>query len=292
MTDGRVGAGPPRWSAPPCGVARPRLRAAWTRSSPPSSRSCWRTGVVIAVLARDWDQHSTFEERELARARKRAEKWERSDDARERDRVHWEAHRARQAKRGPSSKCVRHPRTGFLRVLAMRYSVRTRTSELTSRGRLAARRPRPWLSRAPPSLPGRRRPRPAGTRAPRPGGTPCHDPSHDGPAAAARASLPESDGADSTGSPGPSSPRPAHRSAPCSAPSCPAPPASAGSAGGAAADHPAGRAHTAQWLSLHRCWTSAHRAPGPAVPAGGRRGGRPSTHGHAPGAEAIPRWGQ
>ena len=31
------------------------------------------TAVVIAVVARDWDHHSTFEERELARARKRAE---------------------------------------------------------------------------------------------------------------------------------------------------------------------------------------------------------------------------
>ena len=46
----------------------------------------------------------------------------------------------------------------------------------------------------------------------------------------------------------------------------------------------------AQWLSLHECWTHAHRAPGPQAP-GGQRGGRPSTHGHARGA-AIPRWGQ
>jgi hypothetical protein len=47
----------------------------------------------------------------------------------------------------------------------------------------------------------------------------------------------------------------------------------------------------AQWLSLYACWSSASRAPGPGTP-GGRRGGRPSTHGHAPGAAAIPRWGQ
>ena len=47
----------------------------------------------------------------------------------------------------------------------------------------------------------------------------------------------------------------------------------------------------AQWLSLYECWTHAHRAPGPRA-AGGRRAGRPSTHGHAPGAAAIPRWGQ
>ena len=57
------------------------------------------TAAVIAVLARDWDQHSTYEERELARAQKRAEKWERGKDARARDRAKWEAHQARQAGR-------------------------------------------------------------------------------------------------------------------------------------------------------------------------------------------------
>jgi hypothetical protein len=57
------------------------------------------TGLVIAVLARDWDQHSTFEERELNRARKRAEKWERNKDVRARDRARWEAHQARQARK-------------------------------------------------------------------------------------------------------------------------------------------------------------------------------------------------
>jgi hypothetical protein len=55
------------------------------------------TGVGVAVLARDWDRHSTYEERELARARKRAEKWERGTEARARDRAKWEAHQARQA---------------------------------------------------------------------------------------------------------------------------------------------------------------------------------------------------
>jgi hypothetical protein len=57
------------------------------------------TAVVIAAFAHDWDRHSTFEERELARARKRAEKWERGKDARARDRARWEAHQARQAKK-------------------------------------------------------------------------------------------------------------------------------------------------------------------------------------------------
>jgi hypothetical protein len=47
----------------------------------------------------------------------------------------------------------------------------------------------------------------------------------------------------------------------------------------------------AHWLSLYECWSSVSRAPGPRE-AGGRRGGRTSAHGHAPGAAAIPRWGQ
>jgi hypothetical protein len=47
----------------------------------------------------------------------------------------------------------------------------------------------------------------------------------------------------------------------------------------------------AQWLSLYECWSSTSRAPGPGAP-GERRTGRPATHGHAPGAVAIPRWGQ
>lgn len=57
------------------------------------------TAVAAAAAARDWDRHSTFEERELARARKRAEKWERTQGARDRDRARWEAHQARQAKK-------------------------------------------------------------------------------------------------------------------------------------------------------------------------------------------------
>jgi len=56
------------------------------------------TGGVIAFLARDWDQHSTYEERELARSRKRAQKWERNADSRARDRARWEAHQARQSR--------------------------------------------------------------------------------------------------------------------------------------------------------------------------------------------------
>ncbi|SDC79548.1 hypothetical protein SAMN05660690_2583 [Geodermatophilus telluris] len=44
-----------------------------------------------------------------------------------------------------------------------------------------------------------------------------------------------------------------------------------------------------QWLSLYRCWRSVA-----SVPHAGRSGrapvGRPSAHGHAPGALAAPRW--
>ena len=61
------------------------------------------TGAVIAVLARDWDQHSTYEEREAVRARKRAEKWDRNQAARDRDRARWEAHQAKRDSSGPTA---------------------------------------------------------------------------------------------------------------------------------------------------------------------------------------------
>jgi hypothetical protein len=47
----------------------------------------------------------------------------------------------------------------------------------------------------------------------------------------------------------------------------------------------------AQWRSLHECWRSLQPAPGAGRPGRGKAG-RPSTHGHAPGAMAVPRWGQ
>jgi hypothetical protein len=55
------------------------------------------TGLCVGFAARDWDQHSTFEEREQARAERRLEKWDRSKDVRDRDRARWEAYQARQA---------------------------------------------------------------------------------------------------------------------------------------------------------------------------------------------------
>jgi hypothetical protein len=57
------------------------------------------TLLAIAWLARDWDQHPSFQEREAARARKRAEKHERTAGARARDRERWEAHQAKKARK-------------------------------------------------------------------------------------------------------------------------------------------------------------------------------------------------
>lgn len=55
------------------------------------------TLLVMAVVARDWDRHPGFEEREAARIAKRHEKWARRQGVRDRDRSRWEAHQARQA---------------------------------------------------------------------------------------------------------------------------------------------------------------------------------------------------
>ena len=52
--------------------------------------------VVVAVAASDWENHSTFEEREQVRARKRQEKYDRRAGARAKDRAIWEAHRGKQ----------------------------------------------------------------------------------------------------------------------------------------------------------------------------------------------------
>ena len=57
------------------------------------------TSLVVAFLARDWDRHSTYEQREQLRTQQRKEKWERGQAARDRDRAKWEAHQARQAEK-------------------------------------------------------------------------------------------------------------------------------------------------------------------------------------------------
>jgi hypothetical protein len=61
------------------------------------------TGLVIALAARNWDEHPDFEQRELERARRRKEKWERNAGARARDRARWEAHHARRSSPGSAS---------------------------------------------------------------------------------------------------------------------------------------------------------------------------------------------
>jgi heme O synthase-like polyprenyltransferase len=56
---------------------------------------------VMAALARNWDAHSSFEDREMERARRRAERKARTsprqEAARERDRQRWREHQARKA---------------------------------------------------------------------------------------------------------------------------------------------------------------------------------------------------
>jgi hypothetical protein len=53
----------------------------------------------VAVLSSGWEQHPSFEQRELDRARRRAANRERTKDARARDRDRWEAHQQRKAGR-------------------------------------------------------------------------------------------------------------------------------------------------------------------------------------------------
>ena len=46
-----------------------------------------------------------------------------------------------------------------------------------------------------------------------------------------------------------------------------------------------------QWLSLFRVWTTSGHVPSGGAPGGRGKGGRPTKgHGHAPGAQAAPRW--
>jgi hypothetical protein len=54
------------------------------------------TVLGMAALARNWDQHPGFEEREQVRAEKRRIKFAQSQGTRDKDRAKWEAHQARQ----------------------------------------------------------------------------------------------------------------------------------------------------------------------------------------------------
>ncbi len=55
------------------------------------------TLLGVAALGASWEQHPDFETRELARARRRREKWERTAGARAKDRARWEAYQERKA---------------------------------------------------------------------------------------------------------------------------------------------------------------------------------------------------
>ncbi|WP_204690996.1 hypothetical protein [Geodermatophilus bullaregiensis] len=65
--------------------------------------------LVVLAMAGDWEQHPDFEQRELARARRRAVKRQRTAGARARDRERWEAHQARQAEKAARAAGTRTP---------------------------------------------------------------------------------------------------------------------------------------------------------------------------------------
>lgn len=50
------------------------------------------TMLVVGAVASDWENHSSFEERERARAGKRKEKWAQDAPQRAKDRALWERH--------------------------------------------------------------------------------------------------------------------------------------------------------------------------------------------------------
>jgi hypothetical protein len=50
--------------------------------------------VLVVLLSADWDQHSTFEQREAERARRRKLRYERNAGRRAKDRARYEAGRA------------------------------------------------------------------------------------------------------------------------------------------------------------------------------------------------------
>ena len=55
------------------------------------------TLLGVVGLAADWEKHPSFEERELARARKRKERWQATAGDRARDRARFEAYQAKKA---------------------------------------------------------------------------------------------------------------------------------------------------------------------------------------------------
>lgn len=59
------------------------------------------TAVLLGGAAARWDEHPSFEERELARARRRKERWDATADVRARDRARWETYQAKKAAKRP-----------------------------------------------------------------------------------------------------------------------------------------------------------------------------------------------
>lgn len=56
-------------------------------------------GVVVSLMSIDWDQHSTYEQREAERARRRKERYERNAGKRARDRARYERAKAAEERR-------------------------------------------------------------------------------------------------------------------------------------------------------------------------------------------------
>ena len=235
----------------------------------------WSPLLVAAVVARDWDRHSTYEERELARARRRAGEVG--------------AHQGRPRPRpgplggppGPAGeegrrgKSVRHPPRPFLRSSACGTPCARAPSELTSRGAALppAVRARGPPGAAPPCRRCRVR-RPAGTAVDLFRRYPMSRPVPRRPAAAARATLPDADAsafdrlagavlASST----------AHRWAPLLRAQLPGTSRRPLAAPGRACRRPPGRPRctAAHWLSLYACWSV-----GPPGSRARRRGRRPA----------------
>jgi hypothetical protein len=55
--------------------------------------------VLVVLMSADWDSHSTFEQREADRARRRKERYERNAGKRARDRARFEAAKAAEARK-------------------------------------------------------------------------------------------------------------------------------------------------------------------------------------------------
>ena len=93
---------PKRLLAPALGIALALSVLAFLTLSPVLAAAVLigsLTLVTVAGLSADWEQHPSFEEREQARTLRRKEKWERSADARAKDRARFEAYQEGVAKK-------------------------------------------------------------------------------------------------------------------------------------------------------------------------------------------------